>query len=39
MTRSKYFKNKAHNLYAIQREEEFVSGAVRNILPILIRFR
>ena len=30
------FKNKAHNLYNIQREEEFISGAVKNVLPTLL---
>ena len=36
LARMKEFKDTAHNLYAIQREEEFVSGAVKNVLPNLM---
>eukprot|EP01084_Bolivina_argentea_P194418 333567_1 len=30
------FKNKAHNLYAIQRQKEFIQGSVSLILPMLL---
>ena len=32
----KEFKDKAHNLYAIQRKEESIQNSVRKILPLLI---
>ena len=36
LRRMKEFKDKAHNLYGIQRDEEFVSGAVKHVLPNLL---
>merc|ERR1712228_773829 len=33
----KEYKDKAHNLYAIQRKEEAIKGSVSSILPILLK--